>query len=162
MWSRGRYFPPTSPWALPRFHSLRGHWGAPVPKKGRPRFRKSTPTHPQPYLSLETLDPDFSASRRAGFTPFTASQAPRGTVQYNPEAAEIAGTERSDTHLPASPMAASVRTSRGSRWSPTPLLPNTNPRRPRPIAAPPKQPITKRHWSHVQNRRSVPTLQLGL
>lgn len=91
MGSRGRCFHPT-PWVLPRLHSERGHRGA--PGKGRPRSTESAPEHPQPYLSAETLDPDFRATSRVGFAPSTPNQTPAGAVQPHPEAAESAGTRR--------------------------------------------------------------------
>lgn len=126
------------------------------PAPARPPQRTLSPTRLQ-RLSTPTSE----LLSLARFAPSIAGHTPTGAAQSHPEAADSAGAG-SDAHLPASPMAASVRTSRGCSQSPTPLPRNTNPRRPRPSAAPPRRPIAKMRWHHVQERRSVPTLQRGM
>ncbi len=127
-----------------------------APAPARPPQRTLSPTR------VRRLSPPTSELQSLpGFAPSIAGHTPTGAAQSHPEAAESAGAG-SDAHLPASPMAASVRTSRGCGQSPTPLPRNTNQRRPRPSAAPPRRPIRKVRWSHVQEHRSVSTFQRWL
>lgn len=116
--------------------------------------------HPQPHSTPEPLDPEFRAASWVGFAPSITGYAPLRTAQSQLEDGDRTGDGKSDAYLPASPMAASVRTSRGCTRSPTQQLPGTNQGRTRASAAPTGQPIKKRKWSHAQER--LPTHQRAM
>lgn len=72
-----------------------------------------------------------------------------------PEERQNIGKDSQDAHLPSSPMAATVRTSRGCKRNPAPLLQSTNQKHPRPAC---RAPMVANHTEVLNTRgRETPS-----